>query len=106
MRFPVQAEAMVWPEGSDRAESLETITTDISRAGLSFRGNIPQEPGSLVRFEVRLPSPIEGGPAGVLTGQGLLIRKDALDKKQCGFAAKIERYQLRPVAGRSTQGES
>ena len=106
VRFLLKAKAAVWPERSDPAESLLTVTENISSAGLYFQGNIPQELGSLVRFEVRLPSAFVGGPEGLLKGSGQVVRKQALENERTGFVASIERYEFRPLAKVDTQEDA
>ena len=106
VRFSLKAQASVWPEKNDFAESLETVTENISSAGLYFQGSLPQEPGSFVRFEVRLPSAFVGGPEGLLRGSGQVVRKQALENDRTGFVASIERYEFRPLAKVDTQEDA
>ena len=98
VRFSLKAQASVWSEQSDFTESLEAVTENISSAGLYFQGSLPQELGSFVRFEVRLPSAFVGGPEGLLRGSGQVVRKQALENERIGFAARIDRYEFRPFA--------
>ena len=97
-RFPLELPAFVhWEEGSD-TRTIETRTKDISSSGMYLLLEKQYRPNSCIQFEVQLPNSLGAGNGTVLFGRGRLIRQEPFGNQQIGFAAVIERCEIRPVA--------
>ncbi|MBI4460190.1 MAG: PilZ domain-containing protein [Acidobacteria bacterium] len=99
-RFPLELPASVhWEEGTD-TRTVQTRTKDISSSGLYLMLEKEHRPNSRIQFEVRLPDSFGAGSGAVLCGKGRLIRQESLSGRQIGFAAVIERCEIRPAQPR------
>ncbi|MBI1954909.1 MAG: PilZ domain-containing protein [Acidobacteria bacterium] len=97
-RFSLALPALVhWEEGSD-TRTVETQTKDISSTGMYLMLEKQYRPDSCIQFEVQLPNSLGAGSGTVLFGRGRLIRQEPFGKQQMGFAAIIERCEIRQVA--------
>ena len=97
-RFSLELPALVhWEEGSDTC-SVQTRTKDISSTGMYLLLEKQYRPNSSIQFEVQLPNSLGVGSGTVLFGRGRLIRQEPLGNQQIGFAAVIERCEIRPTA--------
>jgi hypothetical protein len=96
-RFTVEAPAVLWPDPANPLRSLRTVTKNISRTGFWLHGELDQGVGAVIRFELRLPSPIGGVTGCMLRGAGTLVRHESLGGRRLGFAAKIEHYTIYPL---------
>jgi hypothetical protein len=96
-RFTLEAPAVLWPDAANPLSSLRTRTKNISRNGFCLHGELSNQIGAPIRFELRLPSPIGGETGCLLRGTGTLVRHEVLDDKRVGFAARIDRYTILPL---------
>ena len=73
----------------------ETVTGNMSAAGVYIRGNPALEIGSNVEFEIALPPELTGGNENVVVQcKGRVVRKDAGAGEAQGVACVIDTYDF------------
>jgi hypothetical protein len=99
-RYRLALPTMMWELGTRRELAVDTETVDISRVGMFLRGQFPLRPGSMISFEVKLPS-VGDQPGGTLVGQATIVRNDAAGKGRTGVGAIIHQCEVWPASRKS-----
>jgi hypothetical protein len=93
-RFEIRAPALLWPDETNPNRCVRTETKNVSRSGFYFLWTEFDRPiGSVIRFEVQLPSPLEGEGCR-LCGYARVARYDIRESQRHGFATVVERVEM------------
>lgn len=87
----------MWEMGGVRDAAVATETVDISRSGMFLSGQFPLRPGSMICFEVKLPS-VGDQPGGTMVGQATVVRNDSAAKGRTGIGAIIHQCEVWPAS--------
>ena len=96
-RYRLALPTMMWELGGRRDSAVPKETVDISRSGMFLSGQFPLRPGSMISFEVKLPS-VGDQPGGTLVGQATVVRNDAAGKSRTGIGAIIHQCEVWPAS--------
>lgn len=94
-RFPLELPIKI--HEAESAEEVETVTGNVSSAGVYVRANTAWEIGSKVDFEITLPAEAAAAEHDVrIRCQGRVVRVDKpeAEGEDCGVACIIDKYHF------------
>ncbi len=94
-RFPLELPIKI--HEAESAEEVETVTGNVSSAGVYLRANTAWQIGSKVDFEITLPAEAAAAEHDVrIKCQGRVVRVDKPESEgeNCGVACIIDKYHF------------